>query len=45
MVREIKGPIGIISVMGNYRTGKSFLTNRMLLNKKQGFKVSSSVEP
>lgn len=44
MIREIKGPIGVVSVAGVYRTGKSFLTNRMLLNKKQGFKVSSTVQ-
>ena len=31
--RSIKGPIGIVAVAGMYRTGKSYLLNRMLLNR------------
>ena len=30
---HIKGPIGIVSVAGMYRTGKSYLLNRVLLNR------------
>ena len=33
MLRKVKGPIGIITVAGMYRTGKSYLLNRMLLNR------------
>lgn len=33
MLHEVKGPIGVISVAGMYRTGKSYLLNRMLLNR------------
>lgn len=31
-MRKLDGPIGVISVAGMYRTGKSYLLNRMLLN-------------
>lgn len=33
MLSHIKGPIGVISVAGMYRTGKSYLLNRVLLNR------------
>lgn len=39
IVRDIKGPIAVVSVCGMNNTGKSYLMNRMLLNKKQGFPV------
>lgn len=36
--------LGVISIVGKYRTGKSFFVNRVLLNKqKSGFKVGSTV--
>ena len=38
--------IGIISLVGKYRTGKSFLLNRVLLNqKKLGFDVGPTIRP
>ena len=39
--------IGIISLVGKYRTGKSFLLNRVLLEKKQinGFGVGPTFKP
>ena len=38
--------IGIISLVGKYRTGKSFLLNRVLLNnKKDGFGVGPTIRP
>ena len=33
MLKRVKGPLGVIAVAGMYRTGKSFLLNRMLLNR------------
>ena len=36
--------IGIISLIGKYRTGKSFLLNK-ILQKKQCFNVGSSIKP
>lgn len=44
-VRTLKGPIGVIAVAGLYRTGKSYLLNRMLLNRSHGFGVGPSVNP
>ena len=38
-------PLSILTVTGLYRTGKSFLLNRLLLNKKKGFPVGPSVNP
>ena len=39
--------IGIISLVGKYRTGKSFLLNRVLLNEKNdcGFGVGPTIKP
>lgn len=39
IVKDIKGPVAVISVCGLPKTGKSYLMNKMLLNKKQGFAV------
>ena len=44
MLKEIQGPIAVISVAGNYREGKSTIINRMLLRIKKGFKVGNEVE-
>ena len=41
----IEGPIGIIAVAGLYRTGKSYLLNRMLLNRSNGFGVGPTINP
>jgi len=45
MLRHLQGPIGIISVAGMYRTGKSYLLNRMLLNRAGGFGVGPTINP
>lgn len=40
--------VGVISIVGKYRTGKSFFVNRVLLNKEKeekGFKVGPTVNP
>ena len=39
--------IGLISLVGKYRTGKSFLLNRVILNthKKSGFNVAPTFKP
>ena len=44
-ISKIKQPIGVISVAGMYRTGKSYLLNRMLLNRSNGFGVGPTVNP
>ena len=39
--------IGIVSLVGKYRTGKSFLLNRVLIDKKniKGFEVAPTIKP
>ena len=44
-IRQVKSPIAVISVAGMYRTGKSYLLNRMLLNRSNGFGVGPTVNP
>jgi len=42
----IKEKVGVIAVAGKYRTGKSFLLNRVILNKKaSGFGVGPTINP
>lgn len=42
---DLKEPLGIITVAGMYRTGKSYLLNRMLLNRSSGFGVGPTINP
>lgn len=41
----LKGPIGVVAVAGMYRTGKSYLLNRMLLDRSDGFGVGPTINP
>ena len=43
LIRNIQAPFGIIAVAGMYRTGKSYLLNRVLLNRKSGFGVGPTI--
>jgi hypothetical protein len=45
MLRHVPGPVGVVSVAGMYRTGKSYLLNRMLLNRSGGFGVGPTINP
>lgn len=45
ILREIPKPISVIGVAGSYRTGKSFLLNRIILNRKTGFHVGNTINP
>lgn len=45
IISSIKTPIAVVSVAGLYRTGKSYLLNRMLLNRSSGFGVGPTVNP
>jgi hypothetical protein len=47
MLRSIDSNLGIISVAGKYRTGKSYLLNHILLDLKpgQGFGVGPTINP
>ena len=43
-LKELDGGIAICSIVGKYRSGKSFLMNKILeLEKDNGFQVSASV--
>ena len=42
---SLDSPIAIVGVAGMYRTGKSYLLNRVLLNRKGGFGVGPTVNP
>lgn len=37
--------MGIVAVAGMYRTGKSYLLNRMILNRSSGFGVGPTINP
>ncbi len=39
---SVAAPICVVSVVGMYRTGKSFLLNRILLGRKDGFPVGAT---
>jgi len=45
MLQAIPGPLGVVAVAGLYRTGKSYLLNRMLLNRSNGFGVGPTINP
>jgi hypothetical protein len=43
---KLEAPIGIVAVAGMYRTGKSYLLNRMLLDRHDsGFGVGPTINP
>ena len=44
-LQNLKGPIGVVAVAGMYRTGKSYLLNRMLLDRNDGFGVGPTINP
>ena len=44
-LKQVNGPIGLVAVAGMYRTGKSYLLNRMLLNRSNGFGVGPTINP
>ena len=38
-------PLAILGVAGMYRTGKSYLLNRLILNQNKGFGVGPTINP
>ena len=42
-VKQIPAPMGVIAVAGLYRTGKSYLLNRIILNQQSGFGVGPTI--
>ncbi len=47
LLKNFKEKIGVIVVAGKYRTGKSFLLNKILLNQadNKGFGVGPTINP
>lgn len=45
IISNIQGKIGVVSVAGLYRTGKSYLLNRILLGRSSGFGVGPTINP
>ena len=49
ILRNITTNIGVIAVYGKYRTGKSYLLNKVILNKElktnSGFGVGPTINP
>ena len=44
-LKSLRGPISVVSVVGNYRTGKSFLLNKLLDAKKdERFEMSGTTQ-
>ena len=41
MIKSIKGSIGVVAIIGPYRTGKSYIMNR-LLNRSDGFELGGT---
>lgn len=44
-ISKLGSPLSIVSVAGMYRTGKSYLLNRVLLNRNRAFEVGPSINP
>lgn len=44
-LNTLQMPLAVVGVAGMYRTGKSYLLNRVLLDRKNGFGVGPSVNP
>ena len=44
-IRTLPSPLSVISIAGMYRTGKSYLLNRVFLNRSHAFEVGPSINP
>lgn len=45
LIRKLSSPLAIVSIAGLYRTGKSYLMNRVFLNRSEAFEVGPSINP
>ena len=44
-LQNLQAPLAVVAVAGMYRTGKSYLLNRMLLDRSDGFGVGPTINP
>ena len=45
ILSQIPKPLAVVGVAGQYRTGKSYLLNRVILNQNRGFPVGPTINP
>jgi hypothetical protein len=45
ILKQVEAPMSILGVAGLYRSGKSYLLNRIILNQERGFNTGSTVNP
>ena len=45
MLKAVKGPVSIVSLVGPYNTGKSSLASRALLDNPTAFETGQTTEP
>jgi len=41
----LEAPVAVVAVAGMYRTGKSYLLNKVILNRQRGFEVGPTINP
>lgn len=44
-MKTIESPVSVVAVAGMYRTGKSYLLNKIILDRQKGFEVGPTVNP
>ena len=44
MLREIDRPIAVVSIAGMYRTGKSYLLNRIIRSQQASFRTGGTTQ-
>jgi hypothetical protein len=44
-LNSISNNLSVVAVAGLYRTGKSYLLNRVILNRNEGFTVGPTINP
>lgn len=44
ILSQIPGPVGVISIAGLYRTGKSYILNQ-LIGRNDGFEIGPTIRP
>ena len=42
-LKEVEAPMAVIGVAGAYRSGKSYLLNKIVLNQSRGFEIGSTI--
>lgn len=43
ILKQIEAPMSVLGVAGLYRSGKSYLLNRIILNQERGFSTGSTI--